>query len=504
MIRSFLTVGLWTLLSRITGFLRDMLLAGLLGAGGMMDIFAIAQRLPNHFRAIFAEGAFNTAFVPAYTRIRTAAGTAAADLFLGRILSLLLASQLLFLALVLMFTPQFVALLAPGFTEKRVAFDLAVELTRITFPYLGLMSLAVLWQGVLNAEKRFHEGAAAPILLNLSMIATLLMSAAFASRAHAAAWGVFIAGFLEAALLGWGAWRAGLIAPPRWPRLDDELRGFFRAFGPAVIGVAGTQIAMLADTVIVTFLPQSSASALYYADRLYQLPLGVIGVAAGTVLLPEMSRLIAAGRPDLAHAQQNRALVLSWLFATPFFIGFMTLPELMVAAIFQRGAFGAEATGATAAVLFAYAIGLLAIVAIRSVVASFHARGDTKTPLYASLFAIGLNLAIKLAIWKSHGAAGLAFATALGAIANFMILFVLAWRGRKSAPDATFAFQIAIIGVGGIWLAAFFLHGFLLLPVLAPLPMLSLYGAIGAALYFGMVFLGFRLAKLPLNLRRSA
>ncbi|MFY8113444.1 MAG: lipid II flippase MurJ, partial [Rhabdaerophilum sp.] len=269
MIRAFLSVGAWTLLSRLTGFLRDILLARVLGAGLMMDAFAVAFRLPNHFRAIFAEGAFSTAFIPAYTRIRAQAGEAAAGLFQGRILSLVLITQLLLLGLVLAFTPGFVGLLAPGFAATGETMRLAVELTRITFPYLALITLVVLWTGVLNAEKRFVAGAAAPVLLNLAMISTLLAGAAFTTLAHAAAWGVLLAGFLEAALLGFAAWRAGLIAPPARPRLDADVRAFFRAFGPAVIGAAGVQIAMFADTILVTFLPQGGASALYYADRLY-------------------------------------------------------------------------------------------------------------------------------------------------------------------------------------------------------------------------------------------
>jgi putative peptidoglycan lipid II flippase len=205
MIRAFFSVGLWTLASRVTGFARDVLLAGLLGAGTMMDAFTVAFRLPNHFRAIFAEGAFNTAFVPAFTRIRTVAGDLAAARFQGQVLSMVMLSQLVMLALVMAFTPGFVRLLAPGFVDRPDALALATDLTRITFPYLGLITLVVLWTGVLNAEKRFIEGAAAPVLLNLAMISTLLAGAMFATLAHAAAWGVLIAGFLEAGLLLWGA-----------------------------------------------------------------------------------------------------------------------------------------------------------------------------------------------------------------------------------------------------------------------------------------------------------
>lgn len=501
MIRAFFSVGAWTLLSRITGFLRDILLARYLGAGQLMDAFAVAFRLPNHFRAIFAEGAFSTAFIPAFTRIRAQAGETAAALFQGRILSLVLLTQLLLLGLVLAFTPGFVGLLAPGFAARPGAMAMATELTRITFPYLALITLVVLWTGVLNAEKRFAAGAAAPVLLNLAMISALLAGAAFATLAHAAAWGVLIAGFLEAGLLGFAAWRAGLIAPPAWPRLDADVRGFFRAFGPAVIGAAGVQIAMFADTILVTFLPQGGASALYYADRLYQLPIGVIGIAAGTVLLPEMSRLIAEERADEAHAQQNRALVLSWLLAAPFFAGFLVIPEVIVAALFERGAFDARASAATAAVLAAYAIGLPAIVGIRSMVASFHARGDTKTPLYASLTAIGLNLVIKLVVWNTLGAAGLALATAIGAIVNFGILFVLAKRQGKSAPDRFVGRAALALAVSASLLAGMLVAADRAYASFTPLARLPIIAVIGAIFYAGAVALTFTIAKLPLRLR---
>ena len=258
---------------------------------------------------------------------------------------------------------------------------------------------------------------------------------------------------------------------------------------------------MLADTIIVTFLPQGGASALYYADRLYQLPLGVIGVAAGTVLLPEMSRLIAAGDPDAAHRQQNRSLVLSWLLALPFFVGFMTVSETIVAAIFQRGAFSAAATLETTGVLAAYAFGLPAIVAIRSIVASFHARGDTKTPLHASLSAIALNLGFKLVLWKPFGASGLALATAIGAIANFTILYVLAVRQKKTAPDGDFALRIVLIVIATIWLAAVLLVIERVLPGLPVIARLGVEIGVGLIMYGGVVWGGFRFFRLPLSLR---
>ena len=459
MLRNIFKVGGWTLLSRVTGFVRDILMAAIVGAGPMMDAFAVAFRLPNHFRAIFGEGAFANAFVPSYTRVRTRQGAAASDLFQGRILTLLLASQIALLLLALVWTSGIVSVLAPGFVARDGVFALTIELTRITFPYLLCMTLVTLWADALAAEKQFSAAAAAPILLNVTMIGALALAFWFKTPAHAAAWGVFVAGALEATLLFVAARRGGVFTWPKMPRLDADVRAFFRAFGPAVIGSAGVQIAMLADTIIVTFLPTGGASALYYADRLYQLPVGVIGIAVGTVLLPEMSRFIAAGNETAAHRAQNNAIGFTLLLAAPFVAAFLVVPDLTVAALFERGSFDSTATSGAAAVLAAYAIGLPSMLLIRSVVASFTARGDTRTPLWASLTAIACNLALKLVLWKPMGAAGLALATAFGAWINLGILWVLAVRQQKSAPDSALARMILLAALAALAVAATLLFG---------------------------------------------
>src|SRR5437763_1576664 len=295
MIGRIFTVGGLTLVSRATGFFRDVMLAAVLGAGPVADAFFVALRLPNHFRAIFAEGAFNGAFVPAYARIRTQQGADSARLFSDRVFTLLFAVQVALLALAWLLMPQVIALLAPGFANDPGRFAPAVELTRITFPYLLLVSLVTLDGGILNALSRFATAAAAPILLNLSMMAALALAAFFPTAGHAAAWGVFIAGCLEALLVGADASRQGALPGFRWPRFDVEVKLFLKRFAPATLGSAETQIALFADTIIASFLATGALSALYYADRLNQLPVGVIGIAAGTVLLPEMANRIAVG-----------------------------------------------------------------------------------------------------------------------------------------------------------------------------------------------------------------
>jgi putative peptidoglycan lipid II flippase len=508
MFRSILSVGGWTLLSRITGFVRDVVMAAVLGAGGLMDVFTVAFRLPNHFRAIFGEGAFNAAFVPAFSRIRTKDGEARAGIFHGRILSLLLLSQILLLILALIFTPFVVKLLAPGFAGDTNKMAMAVEITRITFPYLLLITLVTLWSGVLNSSGRYAAAAAAPVLLNVALLVFVQMAFLFPTPAHAAGWGVFTAGILEAALLAFAAWRAGLLTPLGKIKLDDDVRSFFLAFLPAVIGSAGVQIAMFADTILSTLLPEGSASALYYADRIYQLPLGVIAIAAGTVLLPTMSKLVASEDIAAAHDAQNRTLALTLLLAVPFWVATLVIPELIIQAVFQRGAFDANAASASAQILSAYGVGLIAAVSIRSVVASFHARGDTRTPMYIALGAVAFNVALKLILTGSLGVMGLALATALGATINLALLVWLADHWGWMEPDKRLGQTIAVAAV-----AAFILATVLLLmdPWLAMIfvgnrfgnewRLLSL-GLIGLITYGGVAYLGFR--RFGISLRGRA
>src|SRR6201986_2969895 len=426
MIKKILTVGGYTLMSRLTGFMRDIMLAAILGAGPVADAFFVAFRLPNHFRAIFAEGAFNAAFIPAYARIRTQEGNEAAEMFGDRIFTLLLASQLVLLVLALAFTPQAIDLLAPGFSREPEQFTLAVSLTRITFPYLLLITLVTLWSGILNAMHRFAAAAAAPILLNVAMMATLALPFRFPSAGHAAVWGVLISGVLQAALVGGAAFYAGVMTSFRALRWDDDVRRFFKALVPATVGSAGTQLALFADTIIASFLTAGALAALYYADRIDHVPLGVIGIAVGTVLVPEMTSRVSSGDHEGARSAQNRAIEFALLLALPCVIAFLVVPELIMKALFMRGAFTAEDAHASAMTLVAYTIGLVPFVLIRSVVASFLARGDTLTPVKAALTGTAVNILCKILLMGPLAQVGLALATAIGAWINFILVLWLA------------------------------------------------------------------------------
>ncbi len=428
MYRSLFSVAAFTLLSRLTGFGRDLALAAVLGAGAVNDAFVVAFRLPNQFRAIFGEGAFNTAYVPSYSRVLTTEGAPEAKHFSSQIFTLLLASQLVLLALAFAYTPWFVELMAPGFQADPDKFALAVRLTRITFPYLSFITLVTLHSGTLNAHGRFAAAAFAPVLLNVAIVGFLSLAYLFPNAGEAASWGVVVSGAAQLALVGGAARRRGLLETLAWPDLSADVRQFFGALAPAIIGSAGVQIAIFADTIIASLLPTGVVSSIYYAERLYQLPIGVIGVAAGTVLLPEMSRRLSGGDERGAFHAQNRTMAITLALAAPFCVAFLLIPEIVTRGAFLRGAFSAEAAANSAAVLAAYGLGLLPIVLIRSAVASFQARGDTATPMFISLGAIAVNVALKVALYRSWGAPGLALATAAGAWINLAGLTALAAR----------------------------------------------------------------------------
>jgi putative peptidoglycan lipid II flippase len=497
MLGRIFTVGGYTLLSRLTGFARDIMLAAILGAGPAADAFFVALRLPNHFRAIFAEGAFNAAFVPAYAHLY-GQSEASAKLFADRIFSLLFGAQIMLLAVAWLFMPQVIAILAPGFSDDPARGELAIALTRITFPYLLLVTLVTLYGGMLNVMHRFASAAAAPIFLNLSMMATLALAAFFPGAGYAAAWGVLIAGFLEFLLLAGDATRSGIL--PRFAafKLDDDVRSFFRALGPATIGSMGTQVALFADTIIATFLPAGALSALYYADRLNQLPIGVIGIAIGTVLLPEMSRRLTSGDQAGAMASQRRAFDFTLLFSVPFVAAFLTVPDVIMRAMFARGAFSKADAAASGATLAAYAVGLIPFVLIRSAVAAFYARKDTATPVKAALTGVAVNVALKILLMGSLAQVGLALATAVGAWINLLLVLGFAVRAGYLDLDRALMRSLAKFVVSGavlgavLWFAARFATAqFAQLSALRDEAALLLLIVVGTIVYAGAIMLLF-------------
>jgi putative peptidoglycan lipid II flippase len=493
MIRRFFTVGGFTLLSRITGFVRDVIMAAVLGAGPIADAFLVAFRLPNHFRAIFAEGAFAAAFVPAYARTLEQDGKVAARSFADRLALAMIVLQAVLLVVALIYTPEVVRLLAPGLDASR--FELAVALTRITFPYLALISIESLIAGTLNANNRFASAAGAPVLLNLAMIGTLTFAALFPSAGHAAAWGVLIAGILQLALVAGDAEKNGFGLRFKMPKLDEPTKKFLKALGPAIIGAGGVQLALFADTIIATFLPTGALSALYYADRIHQLPIGVVGIAVGTVLLPEMARRLAAGDEKAAANSQGKAIEFALLLAVPCAAASLVIPELIMRALFARGAFTAADAAAAGQTLAAYATGLIPFVLMRSFVAPFHARGDTTTPVIAALTGVALNVVLKVALMGPLAQVGLALATAAGAWLNLMLLIWFAKRRGFARPgETTFGNSVRLIAAGFILAVVLFYAALFLAPYFAKMAtlrdeaLLFTLAALAAVTYLALIW----------------
>src|SRR5437588_1368379 len=314
------------------------------------------------------------------------------------------------------------------------------------------MALVTLFSGILNSVERFAAAAAAPILLNLTMMVTLLTAAFFPTPGHAAAWGVLFAGVLEVLLVGGAALRADVVTALRRPVLDDEIKRFFKALGPATVGSAGVQLALFADTIIASFLAAGALSALYYADRLYQLPGGVIGIAVGTVLLPEMARRIAAGDDQGARTAQERAIEFTLLLAIPCVAAFLVVPDLIMRALFMRGRFTAQDANAAAMTLGAYTAGLIPFVLMRSAVATFLARGNTATTVKAALTAAAVNIVFKIAFlyFTTLAQVGLALATSIGAWINFGLILWFGLRAGFMSFDAAFKRAVLKLIIAGI------------------------------------------------------
>jgi putative peptidoglycan lipid II flippase len=424
--RNFLSVGALTLLSRVLGFVRDALLAAVLGAGPAADAFYAAFRFPNLFRRLFAEGAFNTAFVPMFAGALETRSREEARQLAGRIMAWLVAVLVAITVVAEIFMPAVLVPFVPGFLDDPAKFELTVLLTRILFPYLALMSLMAAYAAILNSLNRFTAAAVAPVLLNVATIALLVpLVTIWAQDPEPATVWVAIAtlagGFAQLALVWVAVRRSGM--QPRWqlPRLDPEVQRFWALALPAVLTGGITQINLFIGTIIASGAA-SAISYLYYADRLYQLPLGIIGIAIGTVLLPVLSGHLSADRKTEADAAQRQSLLIAMLLSMPAAAALIALAVPIVRVLFERGAFDAEATAATAATLIAFAAGLPAFVLIRVLQPGFFARQDTRTPTLFAAISAALNIALSLALFPSLEHVGIAVATSASAWANALLL----------------------------------------------------------------------------------
>ena len=431
------TIGGYTMGSRVLGFARDILIASVLGAGPVADAFFVAFKLPNFLRRLFAEGAFNAAFVPLFAGTLERDGRAAAKSFAEDVLTVLLWALLLLVIVAQIVMPWLMHVLAPGFADEPGKLDLTVQLTRLTFPYILLISLVSLLGGVLNSLYRFAAVAATPILLNLCLIAALLgLSHWTETPGHALAVGVTVGGIVQFVWLVVAASRAGMSLRLRVPRLTPGVKRLLVLAAPAALGAGVAQVNLVVDIIIASLLPQGSVSFLYYADRVNQLPLGVVGVAVGTALLPLLSRQIRAGEAEEAVKSLNRALEMALLLAVPAAVALIVIAAPVIAVLFERGAFGAVESDATAGALIAYAAGLPAFVLIKVLAPGYFARQDTRTPVRIAILCLAVNVALNLALMGPLAHVGIALATTLAGWLNVGLLAAGLARRGFLRPDA--------------------------------------------------------------------
>jgi putative peptidoglycan lipid II flippase len=463
LLRSVATVGGYTMASRVLGFVRDVLTAQFLGAGPVADAFFVALRLPNLFRSFFAEGAFSAAFVPIFAGMIAKEGKRPARLFAEEALAALTAFLFFFVLVCEIFTPQLLHLLTPGFVTAPAKFALTVTLTRITFPYLLFISLVALQGGVLNSVERFAAVAATPVLLNLFLIAALLWFRPVSGQALS--WAVTAAGFAQLVWLMVSCHRAGLALRFPWPRWTPAVKRLVKLMLPGIFGAGVTQLNLVVSTAVASLLAGGSVSYLYYADRLNQLPLGVVGIAVGTAILPPLSRHIRSGEEKQATAIQNRGFELALLLTLPAAVALGVLAAPILEALFERGAFGPDEVRATASALGAYAAGLPAFVLVKVLAPAFFARHDTRTPVKVAIVGMGVNLALTLLLGVALGWAttGIALATSVAGWVNALALLWLLHRRAHFGLDARSKSRIPRI------LAASLLMGLVLYFLTGPL-----------------------------------
>lgn len=421
-IRAVATVGGYTGLSRIFGLVRESLMSHVMGVSAMTDAFLVAFKFPNFFRRFFAEGAFNAAFVPIFAQKLAAEGRDEARKTAESVFAVLTAVLVVLVTLVIIFVPQIIHVLAPGFSTTPERLEMAVTFTRITFPYILFISLAAFFAGVLNSFDRFAAAAAAPIVLNIVMIGAMVYYPELAlSPGHALAWAVFIAGILQLAWL-YGACRwFGFSVRLRWPHLTPDVRKLMKLMVPGAIGAGVMNINLFVDMILASFLAQGSITYLHYADRLNQLPLSMFGIAIGTALLPSLSRQLRLGEHEKAFQSQSMAVELALQLTFPATVGLVLLAHPIINLIYGLNEFD---SAQTANALCAFSLGIPAYVLIKVFSTSYFARQDTKTPVRIALFCIGCNFVLNIILMQFLAHVGMALATSIAAWVNAILLFI--------------------------------------------------------------------------------
>jgi putative peptidoglycan lipid II flippase len=464
MIRSFLTVSTGTLASRLLGFARDSMIAALLGTGPVADAFLVAFQLVNVVRRLLTEGALNAALVPAWLRVRETEGADAAAAFAGRVLGTISAALIAATALIGLLMPLVMTAIAPGFAGHETL-QLAVNDARLMLPYLAFAGPATVMMALMSAQARFALTAFSPLLFNIALISVMIVLLGWRQDPHDAALAIAatigIAGLLQLLILVWRRGDTGIARPLRIA-FDPQMRGFLGKAMPGMIASSGPQLLVVAGAVIASSSP-SAVSWLYFANRLIELPLGIVGVAMGTVLVPELTRAVRGGDRESVMQAESRGLELAVGLALPATLGLIALAEPIVRMLFEHGAFVAADTTATAHALMWLATGLPAHVLVKALSPAFFARDDTRTPLVATLKGFAVAILLALVLGRLFGADGIAASIALGAWSGALSLI------RRGA--ATFGFSIdaaargrlprmvaAALVMGGLmWLAAIFL-----------------------------------------------
>lgn len=425
------TIGGLTLLSRVLGMAREAVMASVLGANRYTDIFLVAFRLPNMFRRFFGEGAFSAGFVPLFSkRLHGEGGIEDAKAFSEEVLAVFLPFLAIFTLIGQVAMPGLVWALASGLPAESE--QIAVTLSRITFPYLMLISLVSLFSGVLNSMNRFTAAAFAPALLNLMMLgALLLVPIGGMASVTALAWSVIAGGIIQLALVWWSARRANVSLRLRRPRMTPGVRQFFLVVFPALISAGVYQISLLIDTQFLSHLAEGSLSHFNYADRLNQLPLGIIGTALGTAILPSISRYIGQDQPDEANKVQNQALDMAMLLTLPAAVALAVIGIPIVSLVYRHGEFTPQDAIVTGNTLALFALGLPAYVLVKVFTPAFFARQDMRTPLYVAIVVLVINLILNFALVGPFGLYGLAGALMITAWLNCLLLWaILARRGH--------------------------------------------------------------------------
>ena len=508
LISGFLTVGLWTLLSRVLGFVRDVMIAAYLGTGPVAEAFLIAFSLPNMFRRFFAEGAFNMAFVPMFSKKFEGGDDAegfANDAFTG-----LATILIVFTVAAMVFMPWLVLAMASGFAEDD-RFSLAVLYGRIAFPYILFISLAALLSGVLNSVGRFTAAAAAPVLLNVMFIAAMIAgNLAGWSVGLTLAWTVPFAGIAQMMLVWIAAKKAGFTLRPRRPKFTPELKRLAIIAAPAALAGGVLQINLLIGRQVASFY-DGAVAWLSYADRLYQLPLGVVGIAIGVVLLPDLSRRLRAGDTAGGRDAFNRACEMSLALTIPAAVALMVIPVPLVQVLFERGAFGTDDTMNTAVAVAIYGLGLPAFVMQKALQPLFFAREDTRRPFYIALLSLVVNAAIAIGLMPVIGFMAAAVGTTLSAWATVGFLW---WQSRSLGEAARFDSRFTnrlwrIVLASGLMAAVLWAAWVVLLPFFG-LPVWR-YFALAVLVAIGMISYGiagqligaFRLAEFKRAFKRG-